>query len=250
VTAAEAVAIAAAGFGAGTINTVVGSGTLLTFPVLLGFGYAPVQANVSNTVGLVPGGVAGTHGYRAELSGQGRRSVLLGSATFAGAVVGATLLLTLPAGAFKAIVPAFIVCALVLVVTQPWLSKRLEARRARGVHGHWWTPLAVFGVGVYGGYFGAAQGILLLAVLGLSLTESLQRVNALKNVLATLANLVGGVIFAVAADVDWGVAGLIAGGSIAGGILGARVGRRLPPAALRALIVAVGIAAIVKLTAT
>jgi uncharacterized membrane protein YfcA len=246
-TVAEGVAIAAAGFGAGTINTVVGSGTLLTFPVLLGFGYAPVQANVSNTVGLVPGGVTGTHGYREELTGQGLRSLLLGAATVTGAVVGATLLLTLPASAFKAIVPAFIALALVLVVAQPWLASRLETRS--GIHGHAWTPFAVFAIGVYGGYFGAAQGILLLAVLGLSLAEPLQRVNALKNVLATLANLVGGVIFAVFADVDWGVAGLLAAGSLIGGVVGARVGRRLPPAALRGLIVVVGIAAIVKLTA-
>lgn len=246
-TALEGVAIAAAGLGAGTINTVVGSGTLLTFPVLLGFGYAPVQANVSNTIGLVPGGFSGTLGYREELSGQRRRSVFLGAATFVGAIIGATLLLTLPASAFKAIVPGFIACALVLVVAQPWLSKRLEARRS--VHGHWWTPIAVFAIGVYGGYFGAAQGILLLAVLGVSLSESLQRVNGLKNVLATLANLVAAVIFVFAADVDWAVAGLIAAGSIVGGQVGARVGRRLPPAALRALIVTVGTAAIVKLTA-
>jgi uncharacterized membrane protein YfcA len=243
----EGVGIAAAGFGAGTINTVVGSGTLLTFPVLLGFGYPPVQANVSNTIGLVPGGVSGTLGYHEELSGQRRRSMFLGAATFVGAIVGATLLLTLPASAFKAIVPVFIASALVLVVAQPWLSRRLEARA--GVHGHWWTPVAVFVIGVYGGYFGAAQGILLLAVLGVSLSESLQRVNALKNVLSTLANLVAAVIFAFAADVNWAVAGLIAAGSVVGGQVGAIVGRRLPPAALRGLIVVVGTAAIVKLTA-
>jgi len=245
----EAVAIAAAGFGAGTINTAVGSGTLLTFPVLLGFGYAPVQANVSSTVGLVPGGLSGTHGYREELAGQRRRGVLLGAATFVGAIVGATLLLTLPASAFKAIVPVFIACALVLVLAQSWLSTRLEAYRTRNtVHGAPWTPVAVFAIGVYGGYFGAAQGILLLAVLGLSLSESLQRVNALKNMLATLANLVAAMIFVFAADVSWAVAGLIAAGSVVGGQVGARVGRRLPPAALRALIVVVGTAAIVKLT--
>jgi uncharacterized membrane protein YfcA len=245
---AEGIAIAAAGFGAGTVNTVVGSGTLITFPVLLAFGYAPVQANVSNTVGLVPGGISGTHGYRRELTGQRRRSLVLGSASLAGAVVGAVLLLTLPASAFKAIVPFFIACALVLVVAQPWLSRRLESRRG-GREGGPWTLAGLFATGIYGGYFGAAQGILLLAVLGLALTESLQRINALKNVLATLTNLVAAIVFAIAADVDWGVAALIAAGSIAGGPLGARVGRRLPPAAFRAAIVVVGIAAIVKLTA-
>jgi uncharacterized membrane protein YfcA len=249
VSVAEAIAITAAGFGAGTINTVVGSGTLLTFPVLLGLGYAPVQANVSNTVGLVPGGVAGTHGYRAELEGQGRRAVVLGAASLLGAIVGAALLLTLPASAFAKIVPFFIACALLLIVFQPWLSTRLEARRRRHeVHGGVWTASALFATGVYGGYFGAGQGILLLAVLGLSLTEPLQRVNALKNVLATLTNVVAALVFAVAADVDWGVALLIAIGSTAGGRLGARVGRRIPPAGLRALIVVVGVAAIAKLT--
>jgi hypothetical protein len=199
-------------------------------------------------VGLVPGGVSGTHGYREELAGQGRRSLVLGAATFTGAVIGATLLLTLPASAFKAIVPFFIASALVLVVLQPRLSRRLEAHRRHGIHGAPWTPVAVFAVGIYGGYFGAAQGILLLALLGVSLVEPLQRVNALKNVLATLANLVAAVIFIVAADVDWAVAGLIAAGSIVGGQVGARVGRRLPPAALRGLIVVVGVSAIVKLT--
>ncbi len=226
----------------------MGSGTLLTFPVLLGFGYAPVQANVSNTVGLVPGGVSGSFGYRAELRGQERRAVVLGSTSVSGAVLGAALLLTLPASAFKDIVPFFIACALVLTVLQPWITTRLEAyrRRHRG-HGGPLTIAALFAIGTYGGYFGAAQGILLLAVLGLALPESLQRVNALKNVLATLANLVAAVVFAFAADVDWGVAVLIAAGSIVGGQVGARVGRRLPPAALRAAIVVVGIAAIVKL---
>jgi hypothetical protein len=249
-TAAEAIAIAAAGFGAGTINAVVGSGTLITFPVLIGLGYAPVQANVSNTVGLVAGGFSGTHGYRAELGGQARRAAVLGVASVAGAIVGATLLLTLPASAFDAIVPAFIASALALIVLQPWLTRRLEMRRRRQrPHGGPWTAVALFAIGVYGGYFGAAQGILLLAVLGLSLAESLQRVNGLKNVLATLTNLVAALVFVVAADVDWGVAALIAAGSVAGGQVGARVGRRLPDAALRGLILVVGTAAIVKLTA-
>jgi uncharacterized membrane protein YfcA len=246
----EAIAIAAAGFGAGTVNTVVGSGTLITFPVLIAFGYPPVQANVSNTIGLVPGGLSGTHGYRAELEGQGRRSRVLGVASVVGAVVGAALLLTLPASAFKAIVPFFIAAAVVLIVLQPWLSAQVERRRQHHrPHGGPWTAAGLFAIGVYGGYFGAAQGILLLAVLGLAIAESLQRVNALKNVLATLTNLVAAAIFAVAADVDWGVALLIAVGSVLGGVLGAQIGRRLPPAAFRAVIVVVGVAAIVKLTA-
>ena len=246
----HALAIFAAGIAAGGINTLVGSGTLITFPVLLAFGYAPVQANVSNTVGLVPGGLAGTHGYRAELEGQRRRSLLLGTMSFVGALIGAALLLTLPASAFKAIVPFFIASALVLIVLQPWLSRRLEARRqTHRPHGGPWTAAALLATGVYGGYFGAGQGILLLAVLSLALTDSLQRVNALKNVLATVANVVAAVVFVFAADIAWDVALLIAVGAVVGGVLGAQLGRRLPPAAFRAVIVVVGIAAIVKLTA-
>jgi uncharacterized protein len=249
VTVAEAVAIAAAGLGAGAINTVVGSGTLLTFPVLLGFGYAPVVANVSNTVGLVPGGVTGSIGYRSELAGQKRRAVSLAGASVTGALAGAGLLLALPASTFKVVVPYLIAGALVLVVAQPWLAARLEARRRRrGFSGGRWTPAALFAVGVYGGYFGAGQGILLLAVLGLGLAERLHRVNALKNVLATATNLTAALVFVVLGPVDWGAAALLAVGSTVGGHLGARLARVLPPAALKAAIVVVGIAAIVKLT--
>jgi hypothetical protein len=245
----EAIAIAAAGAGAGTINAVVGSGTLITFPVLIAFGYSPVVANVSNTIGLVPGGVSGTVGYRAELGGQRRRAAVLGVASTIGGVIGATLLLVLPGSAFKAIVPFFIGSALVLVAAQPWLSARLEERRAAGVNSTPWTLPALVAVGVYGGYFGAAQGIMLLAVLGLSLTDTLQRVNALKNVLATLTNAVAALIFLFSSHVDWHIVALIAGGSVVGGQVGARVARHLPPTALRGLIVVVGVAAIVKLVA-
>jgi len=244
----HALAILAAGGAAGAINVVVGSGTLITFPVLLAFGYAPVVANVSNTIGLVPGSVAGAVGYRAELKGQGARIRTLACATAAGAATGATLLLTLPPSAFKAIVPVFIAAALILIVAQPRLAAML--RRHRG-HAHERiaaaTLAAVFVTGVYGGYFGAAQGILLLAILSLALDDALQRVNAVKNVLAGLANLLSGAIFALVAHVAWPAVGLIALGSITGGAFGARYGRRLPPAPLRALIVAVGVVAIVRL---
>jgi uncharacterized membrane protein YfcA len=238
----------AAGVAAGTVNTIVGSGTLITFPVLLGFGYAPVVANVSNTVGLVPGSVSGAYGYRRELEGQRDRTVRLAVWSVAGGVTGAVLLLVLPASAFKAIVPVFIAIALVLVVLQPRLQRALADHRARApAHGGLLVALTVFATGVYGGYFGAAQGILLLAIFGMALAEDLQRINALKNVLAGLVNLVAGVVFAFAAHVAWLPAGLIGAGAVLGGQLGAGVGRRLPPAALRALIVAVGILAIVRL---
>jgi uncharacterized protein len=244
----HAVAIFAAGIVAGTINTVVGSGTLFTFPVLLAFGYAPVVANVSNTVGLVPGSAAGAFGYRHELAGQGGRALPLAVASVLGGVTGSVLLLTLPASAFKAIVPAFIAVALLLIVFQSRLARAIQARRSSGTdRAGPAATAAVFASGAYGGYFGAAQGILLLAILGLALDDDLQRINALKVVLAGLVNLVAGVIFVFVADVAWLPALLIAAGSTIGGVVGARGGRRLSPAVLRAVIVVVGIAAIVRL---
>ncbi len=239
-----------AGIAAGTINTVVGSGTLITFPVLLGIGLPPVTANVTNTVGLFPGSLVGAYGYRRELAGQRRRATVLGSASVLGAIAGATLLLTLPAGAFKAIVPVLIVLALLLVIFGPKLTGLL------GRLGH--QPSATVGpalwvltmlTGVYGGYFGAAQGVLLMGILGLMLAEPVQRQNALKNVLAGLVNLVAALVFMVTAHVDWAAAGLLVVGSMLGGVLGARIGRRLSPKALRVVIVVVGLVAIVRLLA-
>jgi uncharacterized membrane protein YfcA len=246
----EAIAIFAAGIVAGTMNTIVGSGTLVTFPTLIGFGYAPVVANVSNTVGLVPGSIAGAIGYRRELEGQRARTIRLACASFLGGLTGAILLLVLPASAFKAIVPGFIGLALVLVVVQPRLSRWLAARRETAPeHAGPLALVAVYLTGVYGGYFGAAQGIILMAVLGLALHETLQRMNAVKNILAGLTNLVAAVVFVAVADIAWGAALLIALGATLGGILGARVGRRLQPWALRLVIVAVGCFAIVRLVA-
>lgn len=243
----DAVAVLLAGVAAGTINTVVGSGTLITFPVLLAVGYAPVVANVSNSIGLVPGSVSGAIGYRRELADQGARIRRLGVASFSGGVVGAIALLVLPASAFKAIVPGFIAIALVLVVLQPQIGAALARRRPPG-HEHGLALMAaVFLTGVYGGYFGAAQGILLLAIFGVTLTEGLHRMNALKNVLAGLVNLVAGVVFILVAHVAWGAVALIAAGSFAGGQVGARYGRRMSPTALRAAIVVVGVSAIVRL---
>jgi uncharacterized membrane protein YfcA len=249
---AEAVAVFGAGVGAGTINTIVGSGTLITFPVLLAVGLPPVTANVSNTLGLVPGSVTGAIGYRRELAGQRGRLLRLGAVCLVGGVTGAILLVTLPSKAFDAIVPALIAAALVLVVLQPRLARALQSRRERagtGVPAHG-GPLLLLGIllaSVYGGYFGAAQGVLYLSLMGLLLDETLQRANALKNVLAALVNGVAAVFFIAVAHMDWAAVGLIALGATAGGMIGARVGRRLPPTVLRGLIVAVGIAAIVQL---
>ena len=342
----QALAIFAAGLAAGTINTVVGSGTLITFPTLLAFGYPPVLANVSNNVGLVPGVASGVYGYRSELGGQRRRLIRLGSASVCGGLVGAILLLTLPQSAFKDIVPALIGLAVVMVIIQPrlakWVAERQRARAAAmpdgegaggtggaaagavaagvgtgavaagagtgavaagagtgavaagagtgavaagtgavaagagtgavaagagtGAGGATAVAVAappaaaeaiggpvlwvlVFLAGIYGGYFGAAQGVLLIGMLGIALNDSLQRINAAKNVLAGLVNGLAAVVFILATHIDWGVAGLIAAGSIIGGQVGARIGKRLPPWGLRVLIVCVGTAALIKLLA-
>lgn len=244
----EATGLGLAGLAAGTINTVVGSGTLVTFPALLAVGYPPVLANVSNTVGLVPGSLSGAIGYRAELAGQAGRLLRLGLASVLGGITGALLLLNLPERAFHAIVPILIALACVLVVVQPRLSGVL--RNHEGEHHAAARPLlyaAVYGAGIYGGYFGAAQGVLLIAILGLLLDEHLQRVNAAKNVLALLVNLVAAIVFITVSDVAWPAAGLIAAGSIVGGQVGAHVGRRISQPVLRGIVVLVGVVAIVQL---
>ncbi|HET9829198.1 MAG TPA: sulfite exporter TauE/SafE family protein [Nocardioidaceae bacterium] len=248
----EMVAVFLAGIAAGTINTVVGSGTLITFPTLVAIGLPPVTANVSNTLGLVPGSLSGAIGYRRELAGQRDRLVRLGSASVLGGVTGAFLLLVLPAAAFKSIVPVLIGIGLLLVVFQPAISRRVAARaESRGVerpeHGALWVWVLVYVTGVYGGYFGAAQGVLLMAVLGIGLTETMQRNNATKNVLAMLVNLVAAVVFLFRAEMNWTAVALIAVGSVIGGQVGATVGRRLPSWALRGFIVVVGLAALTQI---
>ncbi|MGH8969830.1 MAG: sulfite exporter TauE/SafE family protein [Actinomycetes bacterium] len=243
----EALAVLAAGLAAGTVNTIVGSGTLITFPVLLAVGYPPVLANVSNTVGLTPGSVSGAIGYRAELAGQRRRLLGLGVMSLVGGLTGGLLLLTLPQAAFQAIVPVLIALSLVLVVLQPRLARRLAAPHERAPHGGVPLHVGVFGSGVYGGYFGAAQGVLLIGLMGAFLDEDLQRINAAKNVLAGIVNAVAALLFVLVADVAWQAAGLIAVGSVAGGQLGALIGRRIPGPVLRTLIVAVGTVAIVQI---
>ncbi len=245
----EIIAITLAGVAAGTINTVVGSGTLITFPTLLAFGLPPVTANVSNTVGLVPGSLSGAIGYRAELAGQRTRLLRLGSASLVGGIGGALLLLVLPSAAFDAIVPVLITLGCVLVIVGPRISRRVAARaEGRGglaEHGAWWVWPAVSVTGVYGGYFGAAQGVLLMAVLGIGVADSMQRHNATKNVLALIVNGVAALVFILVAEVNWPVAGLIAIGSVIGGQLGATVGRRLPADVLRGVIVVVGVVAVI-----
>jgi uncharacterized protein len=233
---------------AGGINAIVGSGSLITFPTLLAFGVPPITANVSNNVGLVPGGASGAYGYRKELAGQWGRLLRLGTASVVGSAAGAILLLKLPAGTFKVIVPALILIACVLVVLQPRLNGWLASRRREGSeHGGPVLWAGVCASGVYGGYFGAAQGVLMIGLLGIFLDEPLQRINALKNLLTFFVNGVAAIVFIAFAHVNWVLAALIAVGSTIGGLVGARYGRRLPPTALRILVVIIGLVSVVKL---
>ncbi len=236
----EAAAIVGAGMAAGTINTIVGSGSLITFPTLLAFGYPPVVANVSNTIGLVPGSISGTIGYRRELGRQAGRIVRLGTAAVLGGLSGAVLLLALPAASFQRVVPFLILVACVLVALQPRLSREVARRRPAAESHSRWLDAAVFATGVYGGYFGAAQGVILIALLAIFVNDDLQRLNALKNVLAVLVNAVAALVFVLVAPVAWEPAALLAVGAVVGGQIGASIGRRLSPLVLRGFIVAVG----------
>ncbi|MEU7745067.1 sulfite exporter TauE/SafE family protein [Nonomuraea sp. NPDC052129] len=251
-TPGEMLAVFAAGVAAGTINTVVGSGTLITFPVLLATGLPPVTATVSNALGMIAGSISGAIGYRAELSGQSRRILKLSVGAMLGGLAGATLLLTLPATAFETIVPALVGLALVLVAFQPLISRYVRSRRdpdgnpGRRDGG----PLLFIGLtlaSVYGGYFAAAQGIIYVSLMGMLLDETLQRLNAIKTVLVAVVNTVAVLFFLFVADFDWTAVVLIALGSAIGGQLGARMGRRFSPAVLRTLIVAIGTVTIARL---
>lgn len=249
--------IALAGVGAGAINAIVGSGTLITFPTLVTLGYPPVTATMSNAIGLVAGGFSGTWGYRRELRGQWHRLRWQVPASLIGAGLGAWLLLHLPEKVFTQIVPALLVAALVLVVIGPriqtWARRRAEAagHSADHVSPARMTALVAgtFAVGVYGGYFTAAQGILLIAVMGALLPEDVQKMNAAKNLLALLVNIVAALAYTIVAfdRISWQAAGLIAVGSLLGGFLGAHYGRRMAPNVLRAVIVVVGLIGLVRL---
>jgi uncharacterized protein len=243
----HALAIFAAGLAAGTVNVIVGSGSLITFPTLLALGYPPVLANVSNTVGLAPGNASAAVAYRRELSGQRHRLVQLGSASVLGALLGAALLLALPHSVFKAAVPGLIALASVLMALQPRISATLETRGPRRAHGGAALMVGVFLTGIYGGYFGAAQGVVLIALLAIFIDDDLQRLNGTKNVLALTANAVAALFFITTTEVSWSVAGLIAAGSIIGGQVGGRYGRRIPDPALRGVIVAAGLGIAVAL---
>lgn len=272
----DALLILLAGMGAGAMNAVVGAGTLITFPTLLALGFPPVVANVSNTVGLVPGSAAAAYGFRATLTGRKRLVLQLVSASAVGGVLGGALLLVLPSEAFEMVIPPLLLLSAVLAALQPRVSAWVVARRERlaadaaadvptsdlpaesvaaveepadaasvGIRTSPILYVIVFLTGIYGGYFGAAQGVILLAVLGIFVAGGMPQVNGIKNVLAGVANLVSAILFVAIAEVDWRVVGLVAVGATIGGLLGSRFGRKLPAGPLRALVVAVALFAAV-----
>jgi uncharacterized membrane protein YfcA len=253
----DMILIALAGVGAGAINAVVGSGTLITFPTLVALGYPPVTATMSNAVGLVAGGISGTWGYRRELRGQGHRLRWQIPASLIGAGLGAWLLLHLPEKVFTQVVPVLLIGALILVACGPWIQTWARRRAAEaGRSADHVSParmaalvVATFLVGIYGGYFTAAQGILLIGAMGTLLPESVQRMNAAKNLLSLLVNIVAATAYTLVAfdRISWIAAGLIAGGSLIGGFFGAHYGRRLSPTVLRVVIVVVGLIGLYRL---
>lgn len=242
----------AAAVGAGAMNAVVGAGTLITFPVLLGLGVPPVVANVSNTIGLVPGSVTAAYGFRSTLAGRGQmiRSGLIAAGI--GGTLGATLLLVLPSATFEFVIPPLLIISGILAGIQPRVARAVALRRQRDE-----TPydigaapsktlLAIIVVtAMYGGYFGAAQGVILLAVLGVFLGGSMTELNGLKNLFAGMANLVSATLYILLAEVDWQVVGVVAVASSIGGAIGGKYGRQIPATPLRVLIVmiAFGVAA-------
>jgi uncharacterized membrane protein YfcA len=244
----EVAALLAAGLVAGLVNAIVGSGSLLTFPTLLAIGYSPVVANVTNTVGMSLGNVSGVIGYRRELAGQKGRIYDLGIFAALGGILGAILLLALPGSVFRSVVPVLIVFALVLVIVQPRLSTYMARHRGRP-GSVWGLRAAIFLTSVYGGYFGAAMGVIFMAILSVFLDDDLQRMNALKNVISSIVNGVAALLFIALAHIEWPAAALLAVSGVIGGQLGAAIGRRLPANVLRVAIVIAGVAAVVKILA-
>lgn len=260
----ELALVAAAGLAAGTINTIVGSGSLVTFPLLVALGLTPVEANISSKLGIIPGGVSGTWGYRHHLPRAGRALATLATCSAVGGLAGALLLLALPGSVFDAVVPVLIGAAGVLVVTQPFIKARLARSRATAPAAGaapgdggvglpealpWGLLLGLGATGVYSGYFGAAQGVMYMAVLGLGTAATVQQQNALKNLLALVSNGMSALVFVVVAwsAVDWLVVALLAAGSAVGGMVGARVGQRLSPWAIRGCVAVICVLAVIDL---
>lgn len=236
-----------AGFAGGFINAAVGAGTLIVYPVLLAAGLPPVVANGTNTAGLWLGSFSSAWAYRAEI--RDRLSVLRRPiiATVIGAAIGASLVVAIPSIVFTSIVPWLVASATVLVAVQPIVVRRIRARDHVGHRRLWpWTGV----VGVYGGYFGAAQGVMLMAILGLVYDTDTQRANGVKNILAASANATAAIVFAASGAVVWLAALAVTIGSVPGGYVGGRLSRRLPNYVLRGLVVLVGVGATAYLVVT
>jgi len=238
----DIVLLAVAGLAAGAVNAVAGGGSLISFPALLAVGLPSVTANVTNAVAVLPGYLGGTVAYRRELEGQRGRAVALGVTSAVGAVAGAALLIAGPEDLFEAIVPFLILAACALLAAQPVLSRRLRPPSASS-HAHRSPRLhaGAFLTAVYGGYFGAGLGIMLLAVLALSLDDDLQRLNALKGLLSFVIGAAAVAFFVAFGPVRWGAAAVMAVASFAGGHAGVAVARRLPANVLRGLVIAFGV---------
>src|SRR4051812_19073818 len=249
-TPAPALLVAGAGVLAGAITAVAGGGTLVAFPALLGVGVGPLTANITCSVGLITGYAGGSVAYRRELAGQRDRVVALLPFAVLGGLVGALLLLVTPPSTFRAVVPYLVLISAALLALQPALARLVATRMNEAPDVHWAARVGVVLAGVYGSYFGAGLGVLLLAVLGILIADGLQRLNALKGVLSLIINMVGAAVFVVSARVDWGYALALAVGAYVGGTLGVSVARRLPATVMRAAVVLLGLVVGVALLVT
>jgi uncharacterized membrane protein YfcA len=241
----DAVFLALSAIAAGVVNAIAGGGTLLTFPALLATGVPAVAANATNTVALFPGQLASSLAYRKHLAEERRRAITLAVPSLVGGLGGSVLLLALPEKSFEVAVPWLIVFACVLLALQGQLKRLVQNRAAVNHPAALW--LFQLGIGIYGGYFGAGIGILMLAAMGILIPSSIQHANALKVLLSLLINAIAAVYFVAAGAVWPGQAVLMAVASIAGGFLGARLAQRLPPAGMRGFAIAVGLYAAVRM---
>jgi len=236
------------GLGAGIFNGVAGGGSLISFPLLLALGYPALTANVTNTVGIWPGYIGGAAGFRHQIAGQRDRLIRLSPVAVIGGIAGAILLLTTSSATFKSIAPWLVLGASVLFAAQPLLRRALDG----GSHGPSRTrPVLLSGgmfvASVYGGYFGAGMGVMLLAILGLALPDSIARTSGLRTALSILVNGVAAAVFLIHGGLAWRAVGLLAGGSLVGGWIGAKLALSIPATALRVVVVAVGLTTVVKL---
>ncbi len=244
---AQIVLLAAAGFVAGAINAAAGGGSLVSFPALILVGYPPLTANITNNVAVAPGYVTGATGYRQGLRGQWNRILPLTLVCFVGSLVGVGLILISSQRAFESVVPFLVLAACALLAAQPWLGKWLGDRSGGQERPGAWALAGQALAAVYGGYFSAALGVAVLALLGLSFDDTLQRLNALKAFLQLVIGVVSAVGFALLSDVAWAAVAIVAPAAVIGGEVGARLAQKVSDRVLRAGIIAYGVAAAVWL---